>query len=415
MHTPFTHARLALAVAVIAYILSFFHRVAPAALAADLQTAFNIGAAQLGNLSAAYFYVYTLLQIPVGVIADRLGPRRLLFWGGLLAGFGALLFALASNFSVAVAARTLVGLGVSTAFIAMLKIIASGFPEQRFATLVGVCMFIGNLGAVFAGAPLAHAAQAFGWRNLFIGVGLISLATALLSQRWAPELSRAAIGTSWRHDLLSVITNRRTWPGFFMNAGLAGALFAFAGLWAVPYFTQARGMERIVAANHVSLYFFGFALGCLTWGRISDLFQRRKAIMLFASGLNVCGWLVWLIAGTLPLHYSMLLCVLMGHSSGGFTLSWAAAKEVNPPLLAGMATAVVNVGVFLGTAILQPLVGWVMELGWDGRMEHGVRIYSAQSYNHGLLLIAIAALLGWIATLFVHETHCRNVTAISAN
>ncbi|MDO8933727.1 MAG: MFS transporter, partial [Rhodocyclaceae bacterium] len=165
---------LGLALAIAAYLLSFFHRVAPAAISGDLQATFAIGGAQLGSLAATYFYVYTVMQIPTGVLADTLGPRRILFWGGLVAGAGSLLFGLAPTFELAFAGRTLVGLGVSVTFIAMLKLIAIGFEERRFATLVGLSMLIGNIGSVLAGAPLAWATQAAGWRSVFVVVGVFS-------------------------------------------------------------------------------------------------------------------------------------------------------------------------------------------------------------------------------------------------
>jgi MFS family permease len=99
----------------------------------------------------------------------------------------------------------------------------------------------------------------------------------------------------------------------------------------------------------------------------------------------------------------------MGLATAGFTLSWACAKEVNPPQLSGMATSVVNVGIFLGPAILQPTVGWLMERTWDGRTEAGVRIYSAADWRNGMMLLTAAAVAGWLATLLVKETGCRNI------
>ena len=401
---------LGLALAIAAYLLSFFHRVAPAAISGDLQADFAIGGAQLGTLAATYFYIYTLMQVPAGVLADTLGPRRLLFWGGLVAGAGSLLFGLAPTFALAFAGRTLVGLGVSVTFIAMLKLIATGFPERRFATLVGLSMLIGNLGSILAGAPLAWAAQAGGWRAVFVVVGVLSLVIALGSRLWVAEAPAGKVDrTAWLSGLLVVLQNRATWPGFFMNTGLAGAFFGFAGLWAVPYLTQVHGMSRATASAHVSIYFLGFALGCLIWGRISDAVGRRKPVMLAASGAHVAGWFVWLAAGPLPLAATYALCVTMGLVTAGFTLSWAAAKEVNPPLLSGMATSVVNVGVFLGGAILQPLVGWVMDRSWDGALQNGVRLYAPADYANGLQLLAAAALLGWVAALFVRETGCKNI------
>ena len=401
---------LGLGLAVAAYLLSFFHRVAPAAIAGDLQAEFAIGGAQLGTLAATYFYVYTLMQVPTGVLADTLGPRRILFWGGLMAGVGALLFGLAPSFELAFLGRTLVGLGVSVTFIAMLKLVAIGFAENRFASVTGLCMLIGNFGSILAGAPLAWATQASGWRSVFVGVGILALALAFASRRWVPETPSGKIDrAAWAAGLLTVLRNRATWPGFFANIGLAGAFFAFAGLWAVPYLTQMHGLTRALAANHVSLYFLGFALGSALWGRVSDALGRRKPVALAASGMHVLGWGVWLTVGDLPLLASYALCLGSGIATAGFTLGWASAKEVNPPQLSGMATSVVNVGVFLGPALLQPLVGWVMERHWDGRVENGIRIYSAADWQDGLRVMAAAAVAGWIAALFVRETRCRNI------
>ena len=151
---------LALGVVAVAYVLSFFQRFAPAGIAQDLATAFQTSAASLGALAATYFYVYTVMQIPTGILADTLGPRRILVLGGIVGGAGSFLFGLAPSLELALIGRTLVGLGVSVTFIAMLKLIAVWFEEERFATLVGVSMLIGNLGSVLAGAPLSAVAQA---------------------------------------------------------------------------------------------------------------------------------------------------------------------------------------------------------------------------------------------------------------
>jgi predicted MFS family arabinose efflux permease len=320
------------------------------------------------------------------------------------------MFGLAPTFEIALVGRTLVGLGVSVAFIAMLKLISLGFAEGRFATLVGLAMLVGNLGAVLAGGPLAWLAQAVGWRSVFIGIGVLSLLIALMSRAWIVESPLGRTDrTHWLGGLLVVLRNRASWPSFFSNLGLAGAFFAFAGLWAVPYLVQVHGMTRAAAANHVSVYFIGFALGAALWGRVSDALGRRKPVMLAVSGVHVLGWFAWLVADSLPLPATYALCAVMGVASAGFTLSWASAKEVNPPLLSGMATGVANVGVFLGAAILQPLVGWLMERGWGGVLEGGVRVYSPDVWHSGLKLMAAAAMFGWLATLFIRETRCRNI------
>ena len=407
---------IALGLAIAAYFLSFFHRVAPAAIAQDLTASFQIGAASLGTLAATYFIIYTVMQVPTGILADTLGPRKILFIGGLVAGAGSLLFGLAPSFELAFAGRTLVGLGVSVTFIAMLKLVAVWFEESRFATLTGVCMLIGNFGSILAGAPLAWATRLTSWRDIFVGAGVLSLAIGiaslfLVSDGPAQQGGRARRG-AWLSGLRQVLGNRATWPGFFVNLGMAASFFSFAGLWAVPYFTQVLGMTRVTAANHVSVYFLGYALGALLLGSLSDRLGRRKPILVGGSLLHALGWLVWLAEMPLPAAATYALCAAMGLATASFTLTWACAKEVNPPLLSGMATSVVNVGVFLGPAILQPLTGWAMDRRWQaahGAMRDGARIYSAGDFHDGLLLMAGAAFGGFLMTLLVKETGCRNI------
>ncbi|HNT38323.1 MAG TPA: MFS transporter [Rubrivivax sp.] len=409
--------------ALASYLMSMFHRVAPAAIAGDLAAAFDASAASLGVLAATYFYVYTLLQIPVGVLADTLGPRRILTLGGLVAGAGSLLFGLAPGFGWALAGRTLVGLGVSVAFIAMLKLIAVWYEENRFASLVGGLMFLGNVGTMTAGTPLAWAAQGIGWRAVFVVIGIMSLLIGALSwflvqdrpgqARQLRAVRSAAPAArdrgAWIGGLRTVLRNRATWPGFFVNVGIAGSFFAFAGLWAMPYFMQVHGMTRAAASHHLTVYFGGFALGCLVIGPLSDRLRRRRPLMIGGATLHALGWWIWLANGALPPAATFALCLAMGVATASLSLSWACAKEVNPPALSGMATSVVNVGVFLGPSILQPLVGWVMDRSWQGGMDGGVRLYSAADFRSGLLLMAGCAAFGALCTLFVRETGARNV------
>jgi predicted MFS family arabinose efflux permease len=303
----------------------------------------------------------------------------------------------------------------------MLKIIAVWFEERRFATLVGLSMLIGNLGSVLAGAPLSWLAQTTGWRGVFIGLAGVSLLLGVacwLLVRDRPESLAASMQGHKPHfdrtvvlgGLLSVLKNRDTWPAVAVNFGICGSFFAFAGLWATPFLTQAHGLARDVATNHVSLYFAGFAIGCVFIGTLSDRLGKRKPVLIASSHLFALIWLVWLSGVALPLSVSYALFVLMGVTTASFTLTWACAKEVNPPLLSGMSTSVTNMGGFLSAAILQPLVGWVMDKSWQGGLSgSGARLYSADDYHAGLLLLAGAATFGAAASWWIRETACRNV------
>ena len=410
---------LALAIVVATYALSFFQRFAPAGIAADLVAAFNTSASSLGALAATYFYVYTIMQVPTGILVDTLGPRRILLIGGVVGGAGSLMFALASGLELALVGRTLIGLGVSVTFIAMLKIIALSFDERRFATLVGLAMLIGNFGSVLAGAPLSWLAQQTSWRHIFVALAGVSLLLGIAC--WVLLREQAAVaGQSERKPsfdrglvlsgLVAVLKNRDSWPTVCVNFGICGSFFAFAGLWATPFLTQAHGLTRAAAANHVSLYFVGFALGCMFMGALSDRLGKRKPVLIVTSHLYLLIWLVLLWDLALPLFASYALFSLMGLVTAGFTLTWACAKEVNAPQLSGISTSVTNMAGFLAGAVLQPLVGWVMDQRWQGGLTStGARLFTADDYHAGLLLLTAVAAFGALASWWIRETGCRNI------
>ena len=410
---------LVLAIVVATYALSFFQRFAPAGIASDLVAAFNTSASSLGALAATYFYVYTVMQVPTGILVDTLGPRRILLIGGVVGSAGSLMFALASGLELALVGRTLIGLGVSVTFIAMLKIIALSFDERRFATLVGLAMLIGNFGSVLAGAPLSWLAQQTSWRHIFVALAGVSLLLGvacwiLLREQptvagqpdTKPSFDRSLILSG----LVSVLKNRDNWPTVCVNFGICGSFFAFAGLWATPFLTQAHGLTRAAAANHVSLYFVGFALGCVFMGALSDRLGKRKPVLIVTSHLYLLIWLLLLWDLALPLLASYALFTLMGLVTAGFTLTWACAKEVNAPQLSGISTSVTNMAGFLAGAVLQPLVGWVMDQRWQGGLTStGARLFTADDYHAGLLLLTAVAAFGALASWWIRETGCRNI------
>ncbi|MDP2759507.1 MAG: MFS transporter [Sideroxyarcus sp.] len=409
----------AFAIVGLAYVLSFFHRFAPAAISSDLQLAFNTTGASLGGLAATYFYVYTVMQIPTGILADTLGPRRVVAIGGVIAGIGSVLFGMADTLALASIGRLLVGLGVSVSFICMLKLNAVWFHDRHFATATGATILLGNMGSLLAAAPLAWALGFVSWRTIFIAVGLASLVLALLAWRLVrdhpgevglPSLreldgkaSHPPHAGHWYGGLLVVLKNRETWPGLWVNMGLAGSLFAFGGLWAVPFLRDVYGMDRAAATDHTTWLLAGFAIGAFFIGTLSDRVGRRKPVM-FAGALVYClCWLPLLFGLQMGSVASHTLFLAMGLSAPSFTLSWSCAKEVNPPALSGMATSVVNVGAFLGTAIMQPLVGWAIDRAHAGSaIPPGLADYQA-----GIGIMLGFSIMSLIAIGFIRETYCK--------
>jgi sugar phosphate permease len=407
----------------LAYVLSFFHRFAPATIAGDLQQIFHASGAALGGLAATYFYVYMVMQIPTGILADTLGPRRVVAMGGVIAGIGSMLFGMADTLAIASIGRLLVGLGVSVTFISLLKLNAVWFHDRHFATMTGATVLIGNLGSLLAAAPLAWALGFVTWRTVFVVAGIFSLLMSVLAwwlvhdhpgKAGLPSLRELDGKTAhpaheghWYDGLMIVMKNRATWPGLWVNTGLAGSLFAFVGLWAVPFLRDVYGMDRAVATEHTTLMLAGFALGGFFIGTISDRIGRRKPVMFVAALVYSLCWLPLLFGMPMSSVTSHSLFFVMGLFAASFTLSWSCAKEVNPHALSGMATSVVNIGAFLGTAILQPLVGWAIDRAHEAQENSATGL---GTYQVGMAIFLGFAVMGLIAILFIRETYCRYVT-----
>ncbi len=207
----------------------------------------------------------------------------------------------------------------------------------------------------------------------------------------------------WYGGLLLVLRNRDTWPGLFVNLGIGGTFFTFAGLWAVPLplLRDGYGLDRAAATAHTSLMLTGFAVGAFFIGTLSDRLGRRKPVVFVAGGLYALCWLVLANGCSLPAGPSHALFLVVGLGSSAFTMTWACAKEVNRHALSGMATGVANMGAFLGTAILQPLFGWVIDYSSGG----GNLV--AASYAPGVWVLTAFALMGLASAFGQRETFCR--------
>jgi MFS family permease len=195
-----------------------------------------------------------------------------------------------------------------------------------------------------------------------------------------------------------------------MMFGITGSLFSFAGLWGVPLMRDVFGLDRTGASLYTTAALGGFAIGCLVTGWLSDRLGRRKPVILGACILSVLAWLALILLPWGPGWTGLALYALLGFSAGGFVVGYAEAEEVVPPGVAGMAIALVNTGLFLGAAIMQPAFGWAMDLTWDGTLVDGVRRYALSDYHNGLWLSCGFALLALVAAVDTRATHCRNVT-----
>lgn len=170
-------------------------------------------------------------------------------------------------------------------------------------------------------------------------------------------------------------------------------------------------ISKAKASTFTMTMTIGIMIGSLIVGFVSDKMGKRKLPFFIFSVVYLFTWIVLLYInpGNMPFTLLYILFFLIGFSASGFVLSWASAKEVNPREYAGISTGTVNMGGFLFAALIQPLIGYILNKTWTGKVVEGVKIYSVQSYNTALLVCLVAAVIGVVGVLFVKETNCRNI------
>jgi sugar phosphate permease len=406
----------------LAYVSSFFHRVCPAVVALDIQESFGISAPMVGLLASAYFYGYALIQFPGGLLADSLGPRKTVSLFMLLAGVGSIGLGLASGLGEAVIGRLLVGVGAGMVFAPTMKMISEWFTIREFPLMNSLFLLTGGIGALTAATPLALITSWLGWRSAFEIMGVASVFLAILvwsivrdrpQDMGLPSLAEvdpvygAGIQPPRQISLWSgaqqVFGNRHFWPIAAWSSGSLGIFFGFGGLWAGPYFMHNYGMSRAEAGDILNMLAVGIILGSPLMSFLSNkVFRSRKKVLMLSAGLLLAElvFLNYYPAG-LPriLLYPLILCFAM-FSLTPAVISVTSAKELFPVEITGTSVGAVNLFPFLGGALLQVAIGWLLD--WYPLTQSGD--YSPEAYSAMFKLFLIVALGTLFSTFFMKET-----------
>ncbi|MCD6679456.1 MAG: MFS transporter [Burkholderiaceae bacterium] len=339
------------------YALALFSRTAGTVLVVALAATFHTGVAEVSLVATVFFWVYALLQVPAGMLADVLGSRRLAVLGALVTGVGSSWFAAAGSVGEAVAARAAVAVGCSVVFVSMMRYVRIHWPQRRVATVSGRCILVGNIGAIASAGPLSYLLMYCDWRTVSAALGLLSFSIAAVLWFVMAEAPR----TPHRHvrldailkELRTVAANRCNQVGLLMMAGLAGSYYGLASLWIVPLL-GARGAGAGTLALQASLLIGGFACGACALGWLGDRSSRRLTLSVACVGAALC-WTLLARAAVPTGVGSAALLFALGFCSGSFNLIYALVSERNPVEHAGTATAFINVGIFLGAGSVQSI------------------------------------------------------------
>ncbi|HPV41191.1 MAG TPA: MFS transporter [Spirochaetota bacterium] len=399
----------------VAYIFVYFHRLCAAVVAVDMMEDLKTGGALMGLLGSAYFYPYAAMQLPAGLLSDSWGPRKTITLFFVIASIGSVMQGLAPTVMLAIAGRTLVGIGVAMLFVPTLKILSEWFKAKEFAVMTGFLIAMGGVGSLMATYPLAYLSNHVGWRASFLLIGGITLVSALfiwLIVRDRPDdagFATAGGGTrpagpriTLRDGVRQVISHPRFWVisvWFFFSCAV---FFSFGGLWGGPYLMQVYGLSKSESGSILSMLAIGMIVGSPALSYVSDsIFKARKPVIVISSAMSllVTAVLAFHTDG-LPLAALYALCFLLGFFNNAIVVvGFTTSKELFPIQIAGTSTGLANLFPFLGGAVAQPFLGYLIER--NGKISGS---YPLQGYENAFFTLFICMIIAFAASLFIKET-----------
>ena len=376
------------------YYLSYLLRTVNAVIAPELTRELSLAAADLGLLTSAYLLAFAAFQIPLGLLLDRYGPRRVEAGLLLVAAAGTLLFAIGRSPFELTVARGLIGLGVSSCLMAAFKGFAQNFPAERQASLTGAIMASGGLGALTASLPLEFALPLLGWRGVFQGLTFLLLAVAALIFFSVPQrdagVSRDSLGAQLK-DVGGILAHRVFWRFAPPMTLVTGGFLAVQGLWAVPWLMNVDGLTRHQAAEvlfALNLAMLLSHLGIATFAvRLAHAGITPSRLLLGGFGLALASQAA-MLAGLGP---AMPLWFAYGVGVSGGSLSYSLLSAHFAPALSGRVTTTLNLLLFIGAFSLQ----WGLGVLIDGLGASGFAAPAAYRATFALLLILQVASYAW--------------------
>lgn len=404
-------AMLAFSLGTLFFAYAFIQRVTPSVITGELMRDFAVGGTVLGSLSAFYFYAYASLQIPVGMLIDRFGPRKLMSVAAALCAIASLVFALSDSLWVALLGRAMIGATVAFAFVGTMAIAGYWFSASRYAMLAGFLQTVGMFGAVFGQAPMRLLVESTGWRGSLQLLAILALVLAVSIYFLVPHRPQRVLQQKRPSGLLPglgpVVRNGQTWICSYIGFGMTAIMLAFGGLWGVPWAQSVGGYSATEAAGIVSMIFLGWAIFSPLHGWLSDHLGRRNPIIrIGALVLLVSGaWLFYATPTSTPLL--MLLIFVTGAAGGAMTVSFGSVRELNDPAYSSTSLGLMNMHVVGAGAVMQPLLGWLLDSQWDGTVIDGARIYSAADYQFAFGSLLLVTAMALVLSFLLRETYCE--------
>lgn len=401
------------------FLLVNVYRLSTAVISGQLMDAFGTTGAQLGTLHAAFFAVYAAMQIPTGILVDRIGPRRTATAGAGTMNVGAIGFALADAYAGALAGRFLIGLGGSVVFVSLLRFCANWYRSDEFGRMNGLCFAVGGVGGILATTPFAVAVDAAGWRTTMLALGSVGLVAAVATFAFVrdsaeraglppiedapdrPRLSIAEVRTFTRR----ILADRWTWIVAVLLYCTGGVNLTLVGLWGIPYVVQMYGTSVTAASTITLLGGIGIVVGPPAFGYLSDLVGRETEFIVAGSVVYTAALGLVAATGDPPLPVVGGVFFLTGALFGSFALTYPMIQARYDDRASGIALGTINGASFFGAASFPTLMGWALDTYWTGERLDGVRVYTEAGYR---VAFAVGTAAGFVAVCCALWLHWRD-------
>ncbi len=397
------------AIAALFYCYEFVLRIIPGVLQSELSAAFgHISASTFGQLSALYYFAYSPMQMPVGILMDRFGPRRLLSLACFCCAVGSFMFSYSSSLLIAGSGRFLVGFGSAFAFVGVLSLAVHWLPRRYFSLVAGLMTTLGMLGLIYGEMKITELAESMGLNYVLltmVGIGFLLTILIFLVVRDGPgghEVKSQALSEFYR-SIFHVLISPQVWLIAFVGACLYTSLSVFGELWGKSYLELAHHLSKLEAAKTISAMFLGWAVGAPLTGYFSDRSGRRVLPLVIGALMSfVCISTILYVPG---LSYTSLniLMFLYGLFSATEIIIFVMAKENSGAKLSGTVFAAANMIVTLGGVIFQPLVGTLLDKFSNGQLVGQEHVYSVVDYQLALSVLPVSLLLVMVVAFFLKD------------
>lgn len=398
--------------AMLFYCFNYFLRVSPGVMQDQLTAAFHINATKFGALAGIYYWAYTPMQLPAGMIYDRFGVKFVLFTAIITATAGLWVFINADYYNLAAFGRLMIGAGCAFAYIGTLKIAALWLPAKRFAFVAGLATAAGMASGKMAQSVLTASSHSMNYQqslHYVLITGVILSVLMLLFVRNKPRSdAQNALQAKRRiaDELYFIFSSRQMWL-----IGIIGCLVylpssVFLDTWGVPYLKNVYHLSQADAVKTIGNNFYGWIISGPLIGALSDKLKMRK-IPLAAFGFFAAVFLMAVFFGPIfSIATLNFIFFMVGFCCGCHSICFALGKENNPVHLSGTAVATTNMLIMAGGMIFQPVAGMLLDLHASGAVgSDGLRIYTSGDYNFALSIIPLGVALGIFLSLFLKETH----------